>query len=218
MFKARKYLAEAVGTFCLVFAGTAAIAANDVSGGKVTSLGIGLVFGLIVLAMIYAIGHISGAHMNPAVTLAFMVVSKLKPQEGFIYWIAQLVGALLASCVVHAIFPTANTIGVTLPVGSWQQSFILEFVLSFLLMFVIMGVAHDERAEGMMAGVAIGATVALEAILGGPISGASMNPVRSLAPAVVSGNLHSLWIYCLAPMLGMVAGSFLYQAVKYKEA
>lgn len=216
--RTRKYLAEAIGTFCLVFAGTGAIVVDGVSGGKVTSLGIGLVFGLIVLAMIYSVGHISGAHLNPAVTLGFVAVKKMAFKEVPFYWIAQLAGALFASLMVKLIFPVHQTLGATFPSGTWEQGFGLEFILSFILMFAIMGVAHDERAEGLMAGVAIGAVIALEAIFGGPISGASMNPARSIAPAVVSGNYQSLWIYCLSPTLGAVVGAISYQLVKCQPA
>ncbi len=190
------------------------MAANEISGGKVTQLGIGLVFGFIVLAMIYTIGRISGAHMNPAVTFGFLTVRRMALREAPFYWLAQLTGALLASYAVKTILPNAHDIGATIPLGAWSQGFMLEFALSFILMFVIMGVAHDNRAEGMMAGVAIGATIALEAIFAGPISGASMNPARSIGPAIVSQNFHGLWIYCLAPILGTAAGALLFEAVK----
>jgi aquaporin Z len=212
--RARKYGAEAIGTFIVVFAGTGSVVVNEVSGGKIGQLGIGLVFGLIVLAMIYTLGRISGAHLNPAVTLGFVVGGKMDFREVPFYWIAQIGGALLASCALKTIFMDSRDLGITLPSGSWSQSFALEFILSLILMFVIMGVAHDERAEGMMAGVAIGATIALEAVFGGPISGASMNPARSIAPAIVSGNFNFLWIYCVAPLLGTAAGSFLYERIK----
>lgn len=209
------YLAEALGTFCVVFAGTGAVIVNQVTGGQVTGLGISLVFGLIVLAMIYAIGHISGAHLNPAVTLGFFSAGRHPLREILPYWIAQLTGAIAASITLRFIFnghPT--TLGTTLPAGSWSQSFALEFVLTFMLMFVIMGVAREDRAEGLMAGVAIGATIALEAILGGPVSGASMNPARSFAPALISGNFEFHWIYWVAPILGSVAGAQMYRLIR----
>ena len=196
-----RYFAEALGTFCIVFAGTGAVTVNQVTGGQVTGLGIGLVFGLVVLAMIYTIGHISGAHLNPAVTLAFFSVGQHPAKEIAPYVISQLIGAVIASVTLRFIFfghPT--NLGATLPAGSLSQSFALEFVLTLMLMFVIMGVAHDDRAEGLMAGVAIGSTIALEAIFGGPISGASMKPARSFAPALVSGNFQCHWIYWAAPI------------------
>lgn len=217
-FDPAKFAAEAAGTFALVFCGTAAIAANEASNGAVTSVGISLVFGLVVLAMIYSIGHVSGAHMNPAVSLAFTTVGRLSPAELPAYWIAQASGGVLASLLVRTLFPQSAAIGATRPSGSAFQSFLLELVLTLILMFVIMSVAHDERAEGEMAGIAIGGTVALEALLGGPISGASMNPIRSLAPALVSRNLADLWIYLTAPTLGAVAGAWIQKAIRKVEA
>jgi aquaporin Z len=188
-----KLLAEGIGTFCLVFAGTGAVVVDQVTGGKVGGLGISLVFGLIVLAMIYTIGHISGAHLNPAVTLGFYSAGRHPRAHILPYIAAQVAGAVAASVSLRLLFHgTANNLGVTLPAGSELQSFVLEVILSFMLMFTIMGVATDDRAEGAMAGIAIGAVIALEAAFGGPISGASMNPARSFAPAVVSGNLSHL--------------------------
>jgi aquaporin Z len=211
----RKYLAEFIGTFCLVFAGTGAIIVNQITGGQVTNLGVGLTFGLIVLAMIYAIGHISGAHLNPAVTLGFYSSGRMSLKEVPRYIISQCVGAILASALLRLLFIGEETgMGVTSPSGSVTQSFILEFVLTFILMFVIMGVATGDREEGIMAGVAIGATIALEAIFGGPISGASMNPARSLAPALVSGNFSHQWIYWVGPILGSVLGGLTYRFVQ----
>jgi aquaporin NIP len=210
----RKCLAEVVGTFCLVFAGTGAVVVNQLTHGEVTGVGIGLVFGLAVLAMIYAVGHISGAHLNPAVTLGFFSSGRMRGKEVPAYLVAQCGGAFLASFSLRVIFGGSTNLGVTLPSGTALQSLVLEFVLTFILMFVIMGVATDDRAESAMAGVAIGAVVALEAIFAGPVSGASMNPARSLAPALVSGNFSCLWIYWLGPMLGSVFGARMYRWVR----
>lgn len=210
-----RYLAEAIGTFCLVFAGTGAIVVNDVSGGRMSHLGISLVFGLVVMAMIYAIGHVSGAHMNPAVTLAFHSAGRHPTSELAPYIAAQLIGAVIASATLKTLFfGQATGLGVTLPAGSAMQSLVLEFILSFMLMFTIMGVATDDRAEGTMAGIAIGAVVALEATFGGPISGASMNPARSLAPALVTMNLSHHWIYWAGPIFGALAGVRAYKLIR----
>ena len=213
-----KLLAEAVGTFCLVFAGTGAVVVDQVTGGKVTGLGVSLVFGLVVLAMIYTIGHVSGAHMNPAVTLAFCSAGRHKASEVLPYVAAQLAGAVAASLVLKHLFAgQATSLGVTLPAGSAAQSFVLEAILSFMLMLTIMGVATDDRAEGEMAGIAIGGMVALEAAFGGPISGASMNPARSFAPALATGNFAHHWIYWVAPILGMFLGAQAYRLIQGPE-
>ena len=204
--------AEAIGTFFLVFFGTGAIIVDQTTGGRVTSVGVSLVFGLIVLAMVYAIGHVSGAHMNPAVTAGFVAAGRMPAREMPLYLAAQLAGAVMASLSLRLIFLGASTnLGMTVPAGSSLQSFALEFVMTFLLMFVIMAVATDERAESALAGVAIGAVIALEALVGGPISGASMNPARSFAPALVSWRFDSQWIYWAAPILGGVSGALAYR-------
>ncbi len=198
----KKLLAEAFGTFCLVFAGTGAIVINDLTGGSVTHLGVALTFGLIVLAMIYSLGDISGAHLNPAVTLGFFAARRFSGRQVLPYIGSQLVGALLASGLLHVLFPTHTTLGATLPAGSEWQSFLLEFVLTGILMFVILSVSSGGKERGITAGIAIGAVIALEALFAGPISGASMNPARSLAPALVSGNVAHLWLYLVAPFCG----------------
>jgi aquaporin Z len=198
----KKYLAEVLGTFCLLFAGTGAIIVNDVSDGTVTHVGIALTFGLIVMAMIYAIGDVSGAHINPAVTLSFCAAGRFPAKQVVPYIAAQLVGAFAASGMLLAMFPDHPTLGATLPAGSWLQSFLMEIVLTFMLMFVILNVSIGAKEKGIMAGAAIGSVVALEALFAGPICGASMNPARSIAPAVLSGQVGELWVYIAAPILG----------------
>ena len=198
----QKYVAEAIGTFALVFAGTGAIVANDLSGGSVTHVGIALTFGLVVLSMIYAVGDISGAHLNPAVTFGFWLARRFPGRDIAPYVAAQLVGAVLASAAVRTIFGAHPTLGATLPTGTLSQSFALEIVITLLLVFTILCVATGGKEKGATAGVAIGSVVALAALFAGPISGASMNPARSLGPAVFSGQLQHLWLYWLAPGLG----------------
>ena len=197
-----KYIAEVIGTFCLVFTGTAAIVANEISKGTITHLGIALTFGLIVMAVVYAIGDVSGAHINPAVTISFWAAGQFSGKLVVPYIAAQLIGAIAASLMVLCIFGNHATLGATLPDGSWWQSFVLEIVLTFILMFVILCVATGAKEKGIMAGAAIGSTVALAAICGGPISGASMNPARSFGPAIVSLQIADLWIYLVAPVIG----------------
>ncbi len=198
----RKYAAEAIGTFALVFAGTGAIIVNDVSHGSITHVGIALTFGLIVMSMIYAIGDVSGAHINPAVTLSFWIAGRFERKHVLPYIACQLLGAFTASGLLRILFLDHLNLGATLPVGTWWQSFIFEVILTFLLMFVILNVSTGAREKGIMAGAAIGSVVALEAMFAGPICGASMNPARSIAPAVVSGQLEYFWIYIIAPCLG----------------
>lgn len=209
-------LAELLGTFALVFAGTGAIIINDISGGAVTHVGVALVFGMIVTAMIYAVGDVSGAHLNPAVTVGFFLARRFPAKRIAPYVASQCAGALLASLTLYCLFPSHPTLGATLPAGSAMQSFILEFILTFLLMFVILSVAVGAKEKGIAAGMAIGAVVALEALFAGPVSGASMNPARSLAPALVSGQLQHLWIYLLAPVLGASAAVFACRCVQEK--
>lgn len=198
----KKFLAESFGTFALVFAGTGAIVIDDVSHGGVTHIGVALTFGWIVLSMIYALGDISGAHLNPAVTFAFWFSGRFPGKEVFSYLLAQCIGAISASLMLHLLFPTHSTLGATLPAGPDFQSFVLEVVLTFLLVHVILNVSTGAQEKGITAGIAISAVVSLEAMFAGPICGASMNPARSLGPALVSGHLQSLWIYLIAPTLG----------------
>lgn len=200
--KIRPLIAEIIGTFALVFAGTGAIVINDVSGGAVTHVGIALTFGLIVLAMIYAVGDISGAHLNPAVTSGFWLSGRFPGSRVLPYVLAQCLGAFTASGTLRFLFPAHATLGTTLPAGADMQSFVLEFILTFLLMFVILNVSTGAKEKGITAGIAVGAVIGLEAMFAGKISGASMNPARSLAPAVVSGHLEHLWIYLTATFAG----------------
>ena len=198
----KKLFAEFLGTFALVFAGTGAIVINHASNGAITHAGIALTFGLIVLAMIYALGDVSGAHLNPAVTTGFAAAGRFPWRAVPGYVGAQLLGAFVASGLLRFLFPSDPTLGATLPAGAPMQSFVLELVLTFLLMFVILSVSTGAKEKGITAGIAIGAVIALEAMFAGPICGASMNPARSLAPAVVSGHLEHLWIYFAGPVLG----------------
>lgn len=212
-----RLIAEFVGTFGLVFAGTGAVIINAVSGGVVTHVGVGLTFGLIVMTMIYAFGHVSGAHLNPAVTLAFAAGRHfpwlLVPQ----YWAAQLAGGITASLVRKALFGDVAHLGATLPFGSAGQSLGLEIVLTLILMVVVTSVATDTRAVGQAAAIAIGGTIGLEALFAGPISGASMNPARSLAPALVSWTWQDQWLYVAGPAVGAAAGVFIYNWVRGGE-
>ena len=198
----QRLVAEALGTFALVFAGTGAIVTNELSQGAVTHVGVALTFGLVVMAMIYAVGDISGAHFNPAVTLGFWLARRLPGSDVLPYIVSQLVGALAASLLVRALFGGGANLGATLPAGGVWQSFFLEIVLTLLLMFTILNVATGAKEKGVTAGLAIGAVVGLAALFAGPISGASMNPARSLGPALVSGQVQFLWLYLLAPSVG----------------
>jgi aquaporin Z len=201
----KKCCAELIGTFGLVFAGTGAIVIDEASHGAITHVGIALTFGLVVLAMIYTFGDISGAHFNPAVTLGFWVARRLPGREVFPYIASQIAGALLASAVLRLLFPANVSLGATLPAGSEMQSLLLEIILTFFLMLAILNVSTGAKEKGITAGIAVGAVIALEAMFAGPISGASMNPARSFAPAAVSGHFQHLWIYLVAPPLGASA-------------
>ena len=198
----KRWAAEFIGTFVLVFAGTGAIVINEASGGAITHVGISLTFGLVVLAMIYAVGDISGAHLNPAVSLGFFAARRFPGRELIPYALSQCAGAFVATGILRLLFPNDATLGATLPAGSAMQSFAIEFILTAILMFVILSVSIGAAEKGITAGIAVGAVIGLEAMFAGPISGASMNPARSLAPAIVSQHLSSLWIYLAAPTAG----------------
>jgi len=200
--KLRNCISETIGTFFLVFAGTGAMVVDTYSGGALGHVGIAMTWGLIVLVLIYAIGDVSGAHFNPAVTIAFWLAKRFDGKEVLPYIIAQSLGAFIASFTLKIMFPLDETLGSSLPSSTWEQSFVMEVILSFLLMYVILNVSSGAKEKGIMAGTAIGATVGLEAMFAGPVSGASMNPIRSIAPALVSGHTEHLWAYVVSTILG----------------
>ncbi|MDX1462169.1 MAG: MIP family channel protein [Marinirhabdus sp.] len=210
----KRFIAEAIGTFGLVFCGTGAIVINEFTGGTVTHVGIAITFGLIVMGMIYAFGDISGAHINPAVTIAFAYAKKFPWKEVPYYILAQIVGAIAASGMLFFLFPENELLGATLPQIAVFKVFVFEIILSFFLMLVIINVSTGSKEIGVIAGIAIGSMVLLEALFAGPITGASMNPARSLGPALVSGNLQHLWIYLLAPIIGCILAVMSCRVVK----
>jgi aquaporin NIP len=210
---ARSLAAEGIGTFALVFAGCGAIMV-DAKTSQLGHLGVAFSFGLVIMFGIYAVGHVSGAHFNPAVTLAFALTRHFPWPRVALYWGAQLAGGLIAALVLRASLGNIAHVGATYPSGSDGQSFLWEAVMSAFLMFVILAVATDTRAVGEAAAIAIGGTIGLDALFGGPISGASMNPARSLAPGIVAGDLHAIWVYLLAPVIGTAIGGIAYQFVR----
>ncbi len=212
----RALVAEAIGTFALVFAGCGAIMV-DAKTHELGHIGVAITFGLVIMFGIYAVGHISGAHFNPSVTFAFALSRHFPWSRAVNYWGAQLVGAIAAAAVLRGSLGNIANVGATLPSGSQGQSFLWELVLTFFLMFVIMAVATDTRAVGEAAAIAVGGTVGLDAMFGGPISGASMNPARSIGPALVSGNLHALWLYIVAPICGASLAALAYQFVRGEQ-
>jgi MIP family channel proteins len=211
----RRAAAEALGAFALVFAGCGAIVTDTVHAGVLGAVGVSLVFGLVIMAMVYATGHLSGAHLNPAVTLAFTLTRHFPRREALAYIAAQLFGAIAAAALLLAVWPSQPAaLGTTLPSVGDGSALVYEAVLTAFLMFVIMAVATDTRAVGAGAAIAIGGTVGLDALFGGAITGASMNPARSIGPALVSGEPHDLWIYIAAPIAGAALGALAYQLVR----
>ncbi len=200
----KKYVSEFIGTFSMVFCGTGAMTINEVTGGQIGHVGIAITWGLIVMAMIYALGEISGAHFNPAVTISFAYAKKFPWKEVPKYISAQVLGALLASGILLILFPASEYLGATIPTVAIWRAFILEFLLTYFLMLVIITVSSGSKEIGVVAGMAIGSVVLLEAMFAGPITNASMNPARSIAPALMSGNLEHLWMYITAPILGAI--------------
>lgn len=215
----RRAAAECIGVFALVFAGCGAIVTEAEHPGSLGTVGIALVFGLVIMAMVYATGHLSGAHLNPAVTIAFALTRHFPRREALAYLLAQVAGALLGAGLLALAWPNdPAALGTTQPSIGSAGALAYEAVLTAFLMFVIMAVATDTRAVGAAAAIAIGGTVGLDALFGGPITGASMNPARSLGPALVSGHLHDLWIYLLAPPVGAILGALAYQLVRGARA
>jgi len=200
----KKYISEFIGTFSMIFCGTGAMTVNEVTGGDVTHVGIAITWGLIVMAMIYAFGETSGAHFNPAVTIAFAYAKKFAWKEVPKYIIVQVLGALTASLILWYLFPTSEHLGATIPSVDVGRAFVMELLLTFFLMVVIINVSTGSKEIGIIAGIAVGAVVLLEAMFAGPITNASMNPARSIAPAIVSGKMQHLWMYILAPILGAI--------------
>jgi aquaporin Z len=210
----QKVAAEALGTFLLVFAGCGAIVINQVSGGAITHVGIALVFGLVVLALIHGFGDVSGCHINPAMTLGFWTAGRFPSRDVAPYLLAQVAGALSAAYLLKAMFPEDATLGSTIPKeGYYWSAVILEFVTTMFLMFVVLAVSTGSKEQGLFAGVAVGAVIALEALFAGPISGASMNPARSLGPAVAAMKLDTLWVYLAAPVAGAITGVGAFRAI-----
>lgn len=208
----KKLISEFLGTYFLVFAGTGAIVINELTQ-SLTHIGIAITFGLVVMALIYTFGHISGAHFNPAVTMGFLLNGDIKKREAIFYILSQFLAGISASLTMVLLFGNVASLGATLPKDTWSQSFILEFILTFFLMLVIFGSAVHGKAVKSFAGIAIGATVGLEAMFAGPISGASMNPARSLGPALVSGTFEHLWIYLVATTLGALMAAMIYKTL-----
>jgi aquaporin Z len=212
----KKLASECFGTFCLIFIGTGAAVVNGVFPGSITHAGVAITFGLVVLAMVYALGDVSGAHMNPAVTLGFALAKRMAWRDVPGYVVSQCAGALLASALLKVLFPSHETLGSTLPSGALSQSFLLEIVLTLILMMVVLSVSTGAKERGITAGIAVGATVAIAAMFAGPVCGASMNPARSLGPAVVSMHTEHLWLYLIAPCIGAAMAVPLCCAIREK--
>ena len=210
----KKYVAEMMGAFAIVFCGTGAVIIDGLTNGSISHAGVAITWGLIVMTMIYTFGSNSGAHFNPAVSIAFALANRFPYRSLLPYIISQCTGAIAASALLRILFPDDALLGTTLPAGSALQSFILELFLSFLLMLVILHVACGSKEEGLFSGIVIGGVVGLEAMFAGPVCGASMNPARSLGPALVSGHTQFLWLYLMAPLTGMALAVPLFKFMK----
>ncbi|MBS1611641.1 MAG: aquaporin [Bacteroidetes bacterium] len=213
----KRYLSEFLATFILLFTGTGSVIVHQTMGETLGLPGIAAVWGLVIIALIYAFGDISGAHLNPAVTVAFAVDKRFEWKEVPFFIMAQFAGAVAASLTLHFLFPASDTLGITKPAGSDMQSFILEVIMTFIIMMIILRVSVGAKEKGITAGIAIGATVWLLVLFGGPVSGCSLNPTRSLAPALVTGHFEGLWIYLTAPFIGMISAVFAHR-VLHNEA
>ncbi len=211
----KSYLAEFLGTFALVFCGTGAIISNEQTHGVIGNIGIAITFGAIVASMIYTFADLSGAHFNPAITLGFSILKLFPAKKIAPYLISQITGAFAATLVLKFLFPENQNLGSTLPSGSNMQSFILEFILTYFLMLTILFTSQGPEKTQQLAGILIGSVVLLEAMFAGPICGASMNPARSLAPGLISGNINTLWIYLISPVFGSLSASFSYKFLIY---
>jgi aquaporin NIP len=214
----QRVMAEFIGTFTVVFFACGSIMVADRFPGTIPTYGIPPIFGMVIATMIYTLGHVSGAHFNPAVTLAFAVAKHFPARQVAPYCLAQFMGSLAAALLVSAILPAGDLYGATVPTVAPHIAFIWEVILSFFMMFVITAVATDTRAVGMMAGIAIGTVVALCAFIGGPITGASMNPARSFGPALFQSTIDSFWIYLLAPVIGAIFGALTYRLIRERVA
>ncbi|CAN6201363.1 unnamed protein product [Urochloa humidicola] len=214
----QQLIAEFFATFFLIFAGCGVITVSDKNGGVATFPGVAVVWGMTVMAMIYAVGHVSGAHINPAVTVGFAVSGRFPWRKVPAYVVVQTVAATVASLVLRLMFHRRHVVAaVTAPTGSSGQSLVLEFIITFYLMFVIMAVATDDRAVGQMAGLAVGGTIMLNALFAGPVSGASMNPARSIGPALVESKYRALWVYIFGPFAGAAAGAWAYSLIRHTD-
>ncbi|KAL5860384.1 hypothetical protein ACOSQ4_001680 [Xanthoceras sorbifolium] len=214
----QKIIAEVLGTYFLIFAGCASVVVNSDYEKVVTLPGISIVWGLAVMVLVYSVGHISGAHFNPAVTIAFATCKRFPWKQVPAYVVAQVLGSTLAAGTLRLLFDgKQDHFAGTLPAGSDTQSFVIEFIITFYLMFIISGVGTDNRATGELAGITVGSTVLLNVMFAGPISGASMNPARSLGPAIVSKQYKGIWIYMVAPILGAVCGAWVYNLLRYTD-
>ncbi|KAL9231288.1 hypothetical protein vseg_006533 [Gypsophila vaccaria] len=215
---AQKLIAEAIGTYMLIFAGCGSVVVNKLNDGIITFPGVAVTWGLIVMVLVYTLGHVSSAHFNPAVTLTFALLRRFPYKQVPLYTTAQLIGSILASLTLALMFEvTPKAYFGTVPSGSDGQSLAIEIVISFLLMFVISGVATDSRATGELAGIAVGMVILLNVIIAGPISGASMNPARSLGPAIVMHNYKGIWVYIIGPPIGTILGAFTYNLIRFND-
>ncbi|CAL0306477.1 unnamed protein product [Lupinus luteus] len=214
----QKLVAEVVGTYFLIFAGCASVVLNKNNDNVVTLPGISIVWGLVVMVLVYSVGHISGAHFNPAVTIAFATTRRFPWKQVPAYVATQVLGSTLASGTLRLIFSgKENQFPGTIPAGSNLQAFVIEFIITFYLMFIISGVATDDRAISELGGIAVGSTVLLNVMIVGPITGASMNPARSIGPAFVHSEYRGIWVYLISPILGAIAGAWVYNIIRYTD-